>query len=198
MSQRSKCIFTWAAVALWAAFIFFMSAHTGPDLDEGAGLVAEIKRWLQGLATPLFGSDADIVSVAAHFCEYAVFGALLFAALLQSALVRRREGKGRLARRPEPTSVLMERGALDVASAKQGEPNYALPRRALWLMALAALALASLYGVSDEVHQLFVPGRMCDPADWVTDTLGAALGACLSCYRSSKSSIVQWSTKASL
>ena len=44
-------------------------------------------------------------------------------------------------------------------------------------LALVAIALASLYAVTDEFHQSFVPGRVCDPADWLTDTLGAALGA---------------------
>ena len=43
-------------------------------------------------------------------------------------------------------------------------------------LALVAVALASLYAVTDEFHQSFVPGRMCDPADWLTDTLGATLG----------------------
>ena len=42
---------------------------------------------------------------------------------------------------------------------------------------LLAAALASLYGITDEIHQLFVPGRMCDPLDWLVDTAGAALGA---------------------
>lgn len=46
-------------------------------------------------------------------------------------------------------------------------------RRALVL----AIACASAYGVTDEVHQIFVDGRYCDVADWFTDTLGAALGA---------------------
>ncbi|HTP26132.1 MAG TPA: VanZ family protein [Anaeromyxobacteraceae bacterium] len=49
------------------------------------------------------------------------------------------------------------------------------PSRAL----LAAVALASLYGASDEVHQLFVPERSCDVRDWLADTVGAAAGACL-------------------
>jgi VanZ family protein len=40
---------------------------------------------------------------------------------------------------------------------------------------LVALLLASLYGVSDEVHQRFVPGRSMEFADWVADTLGAAV-----------------------
>lgn len=47
---------------------------------------------------------------------------------------------------------------------------------------LIAIVLASLYAVTDEFHQSFVPGRMCDPADWLTDTLGAALGASAGAY----------------
>ncbi len=42
---------------------------------------------------------------------------------------------------------------------------------------IAAVAVASLYGFSDELHQTLVPGRFPDPADWVVDTLGAAAGA---------------------
>lgn len=42
-----------------------------------------------------------------------------------------------------------------------------------------AVVLASCYGTSDELHQLFVEGRMCDPVDWLVDTAGAALGAAL-------------------
>ncbi|MFT4512817.1 MAG: VanZ family protein [Planctomycetota bacterium] len=35
--------------------------------------------------------------------------------------------------------------------------------------------LASLYGVVDELHQAYVPGRMCSFADLVSDASGAAL-----------------------
>lgn len=41
----------------------------------------------------------------------------------------------------------------------------------------AAVTLASAYGVSDEFHQSFVPGRCPDPADWAVDTAAALLGA---------------------
>jgi len=41
----------------------------------------------------------------------------------------------------------------------------------LWI---ASLLFCSLYGVSDEYHQSFVPGRMSEVADWLADTLGAA------------------------
>lgn len=40
-----------------------------------------------------------------------------------------------------------------------------------------AILIASAYGVTDEFHQYFVPGRMTDPIDWFVDTIGASLGA---------------------
>ncbi len=42
---------------------------------------------------------------------------------------------------------------------------------------LIAAVAGALYGASDEMHQLFVPGRSCDVLDWVSDLAGAALGA---------------------
>lgn len=40
-----------------------------------------------------------------------------------------------------------------------------------------AVGIASLYAVSDEIHQMFVEGRSCEFRDWVIDTAGAAIGA---------------------
>lgn len=45
-------------------------------------------------------------------------------------------------------------------------------------IALAA-ALAGLYGVTDEYHQRFVPGRHPDPLDVVADVCGGTAGAIL-------------------
>jgi VanZ family protein len=42
-----------------------------------------------------------------------------------------------------------------------------------------ALALGSLYAVSDELHQHFVPGRAASPGDWAIDTAGVATGIAL-------------------
>lgn len=42
---------------------------------------------------------------------------------------------------------------------------------------MLATGAASAYGVTDELHQSFVPMRMTDPADWSMDTLGALAGS---------------------
>jgi len=43
----------------------------------------------------------------------------------------------------------------------------------------AAIALGSLYAVTDEVHQAFVSGRQGSPLDWLIDTVGMVAGALL-------------------
>jgi VanZ family protein len=48
-----------------------------------------------------------------------------------------------------------------------------------WRTAMLAILGSTLYGVSDELHQHFVPGRTPDIADVRADLLGASAGAAL-------------------
>jgi VanZ family protein len=43
-------------------------------------------------------------------------------------------------------------------------------------VALAVLAFCAFYGLTDELHQILVPGRTCDPLDWTADVLGSSAG----------------------
>jgi len=45
-----------------------------------------------------------------------------------------------------------------------------------------AIVMGSLYGLSDEIHQSFVPGRDASFFDFVSDTIGSALGAYFASY----------------
>ena len=49
-------------------------------------------------------------------------------------------------------------------------------RRPIFAVLLTA-AIGSAYGVIDEIHQYFVPGRHSNIWDWVANTLGSFLGA---------------------
>jgi VanZ family protein len=42
---------------------------------------------------------------------------------------------------------------------------------------VGAIVISSLYGVSDEYHQRFVPGREFDVLDMVADAVGSVIGA---------------------
>lgn len=62
-------------------------------------------------------------------------------------------------------------GALTARAAAKGLRDIS------WRAMLAAFVISTLYGVSDEYHQLFVPGRSFDVFDIVADGIGSAAGA---------------------
>ena len=53
---------------------------------------------------------------------------------------------------------------------------------------LLAVFLGSLYGMTDELHQHFVPNRTPSLVDWFGDTLGSLVGSIISKARYIKSS----------
>lgn len=59
-----------------------------------------------------------------------------------------------------------------------------VPAVASWrgLGAYWAIVICSLYGISDEFHQSFTPGRSVEFADWAMDTGGAALAVFVYTY----------------
>ena len=55
------------------------------------------------------------------------------------------------------------------AAAVSGNARLVTSIRVPWIAVLAV----SLFGLTDEWHQSFTPGRFVEVADWVADTLGA-------------------------
>lgn len=39
-----------------------------------------------------------------------------------------------------------------------------------------SITIISIYALLDELHQMYIPGRSCDPKDWLADICGAFLG----------------------
>lgn len=50
-------------------------------------------------------------------------------------------------------------------------------RHVSWRAVAGAIVIAALYGISDEYHQMFVPGRSFDVLDMLADAIGAIVGA---------------------
>ena len=61
--------------------------------------------------------------------------------------------------------------ALTTRAAAQGL------HRVSFTTALVAIAISSFYGVTDEYHQVFVPGRTFDVLDMAADAFGSVVGA---------------------
>jgi VanZ family protein len=54
-----------------------------------------------------------------------------------------------------------------------------LPPRHLWRVFLLSVVFCVIYAATDEIHQMFVPGRAGRLADVAIDSAGAAVGAAL-------------------
>jgi len=67
-------------------------------------------------------------------------------------------------------------GFLAMGAARSGQQGYEI-----W-QALRIIALVALYGLLDETHQYFVPGRSADVYDVIADVTGGLLGAGLMYY----------------
>lgn len=76
-------------------------------------------------------------------------------------------------------------GAVLVCRALGGDREHPPARPLTVRAALVATLLSTAYGVTDEYHQSFVPGRTADPADVGRDLVGAAAASFI--YR-------RWST----
>ena len=150
LSRRAYAFLSWAAVAIMLAFIFCMSAKTGNDLDNHSGIISIVKNFLVASTTALFGHEVD-VSPVGHFTEYLLLGAALTNAL-----------------RFTPWTTFESNATAHPAGMLDDFPT-----------PLVALIFSSLYGVSDEFHQIFTPSRSCDPMDWLVDTCAAAIGAAI-------------------
>ncbi len=57
-----------------------------------------------------------------------------------------------------------------VIFAQSSETRNKTIKSGLWVV-----AITSLYGLSDEFHQSFVPGRQPDILDWLADSFGAVV-----------------------
>jgi VanZ family protein len=64
-------------------------------------------------------------------------------------------------------------GALSWWGARR---TFARERGTAWQLFIAAIC-AAIYGITDELHQMFTPHRSPDPFDVMADTVGGLIGA---------------------
>ena len=142
-------VLTLIAVVVWMAVIFFFSAQTGEESNQVASDL-----WIRK---------------AAHMCEYAILAGLVWLHLQSYQKLRLGfwEEKRHAEKKHEEKQYNKSNG--DVK-------KYHIVHIST---ALSAWVIAVCYAASDEIHQLYVPGRAGMVTDVCIDAAGALIGVCV-------------------
>ena len=180
MTIRTHKFFLPALLIFQMLFIFTMSSfgHTSSDAQSNlfVDFIAQnfphvrhgLENNLISLSTLIF-----LVRKTAHFTEYAILGSLFFLNLrnwLKSNSTLTENSKLQTTKtltRKTPNTQLTK------AVAKKS------PLNPIKYRLIMSITLSFLYACTDEIHQIFVPGRSAQFRDVLIDTLGAIFGCLL-------------------
>lgn len=162
---------------LQMCFIFIMSSFGHNSSDAQSNLFVDfiaqnfphvrhgLENNLISLSTLIF-----LVRKTAHFTEYAILGSLFFI---------------NLRNRLKSNNTLTENSKLQTTKTlAKKNPNTQLtktiakkaPLNSVKYALAMSIFLSFLYACTDELHQIFVPGRSAQFRDILIDTLGASIG----------------------
>ncbi len=162
-TEKRRKIHLWCSIAVMV-LIFVHSAMPADLSSAESGFIVD---FLMKRFAALFGNNPEtasfVVRKCAHFLEYTLLG---FCFTLTAADYR---------------PVLREPG-IDSDSNPGGDPGRdpgGNPGGAPIISVLIPWAAGTLYAVTDEFHQRFVPGRSCELRDMCIDSCGVAAGVLL-------------------
>lgn len=178
MTIRTHKFFLPTLLIFQMLFIFTMSSfgHTSSDTQSNlfVDFIAQnFPHVRHGLENNLISLNTLIFLVrkTAHFTEYAILGSLFFL---------------NLRNRLKSNNTLTENSKLQTTKTlAKKNPNTQLtktiakkaPLNSVKYALAMSIFLSFLYACTDELHQIFVPGRSAQFRDVLIDTLGASFGA---------------------
>lgn len=178
MTIRTHKFFLPALLIFQMIFIFTMSSfgHTSSDAQSNlfVDFIAQnfphvrhgLENNLISLSTLIF-----LVRKTAHFTEYAILGSLFFLNLrnwLKSDSTLTENSK------LQTTKTLTRKTPNTQFTKAVAKKSPLTPIKHPLIM---SILLSFLYACTDELHQIFVPGRSAQFRDILIDTLGASFGA---------------------
>lgn len=178
MTIRTYKFFLPALLIFQIIFIFTMSSfgHTSSDAQSNlfVDFIAQnfphvrhgLENNLISLSTLIF-----LVRKTAHFTEYAILGSLFFLNLrnwLKSNSTLTENSKFQTTKTLAKKSPNIQSIKSVTKKTLSGHIKHPL---------IMSILLSFLYACTDELHQIFVPGRSAQFRDILIDTLGASFGA---------------------
>lgn len=171
---------------LWMALIFFYSSRQADVSAEDSGrigitlgriFISDFEEWPEEEQQEFAARIDHPVRKTAHAAEYAVLGFLAAGACAGtagSAGTSRSSGVAESAGTAESSGVAESAGTAESSgvAGRTGNGAWRKFRKEMFLPWL----IAALYAASDEIHQLFVPGRSGQLSDVILDSAGALAG----------------------
>ena len=152
-----KITLSWLFVIVWASIIFYLSSRTAPQSTvQSQGVISIFARIFgkiiedENLMTWIDG----IVRESAHGVEYFILGLLVFNALYLCLNYRKQE-----------ELLLTAETGIECTDKYR-----------MFNCIICAILICTLYSLSDEIHQIPVPGRTFQLMDLGIDLIGTTLG----------------------
>jgi VanZ family protein len=168
----------WIPPLFWMLVIFTASSDAESN-HRSSVLFEPLLRWLfPHLPESQIETLHHIFRKSCHLAEYAIFALLLRHAIRKST----GENPCQKSRGGDiPSTEKIPAGSLDKPAGGNDRATTApSPSRPwLWTEAGLTLAIVFLYAASDELHQVFVPGRTGQISDVFVDVSGAVAGLTL-------------------
>ena len=165
---------------LWMALIFFYSSRQADVSAEDSGrigitlgriFISDFEEWPEEEQQEFAARIDYPVRKTAHAAEYAVLGFLAAGACAGTA---GSAGTSRSSGMAGSSGVAESAGTAESSgvAGRTGNGAWRKFRKEMFLPWL----IAALYAASDEIHQLFVPGRSGQLSDVILDSAGALAG----------------------
>lgn len=165
---------------LWMALIFFYSSRQADVSAEDSGrigitlgriFISDFEEWPEEEQQEFAARIDHPVRKTAHAAEYAVLGFLAAGACAGTA---GSAGTSRSSGMAGSSGVAESAGTAESSGVAGRTGNGA--RRKFRKEMFLPWFIAALYAASDEIHQLFVPGRSGQLSDVILDSAGALAG----------------------
>lgn len=153
--KRTKLIISWILVIAWAIVIFYLSGKCADDSQaQSRGMISSVTGIFGTIITDeeIMTNIDGIVRETAHGVEYFILGLLTYNAIFVSFMVKSQTNK-------EETNL---------AETEHKE----IEKKSI----LISVILCTLYSVSDEIHQIPIPGRAFEFKDLFIDFVGIVIG----------------------
>ena len=158
-------------------FIFVQSAMPDYASAEESNFFVEIA---ESIIESVSSAEIDfemlstVIRKLAHFTEYTVFGACLLLTV-RDHFHRKQGTQSDLTQQ----SNSAKSGTGQQSTKQQITPTQKLTSKTIYTIGAFAWLLGTIYAITDEIHQYFVPNRCCSLWDILIDSSGALFGVFL-------------------